>query len=82
MKNAIRTIATVALAFALVGCSPTSTKTSGEDKTIKVGATAVPHAEILNNVVKDVLAKRWLDIRSDRIYRLRYTKYSFGRRFS
>ena len=57
MKNAIRTIATVALAFALVGCSPTSTKTSGEDKTIKVGATAVPHAEILNNVVKDVLAK-------------------------
>ena len=57
MKNAIRTIATVALAFALVGCSPTSTKTSGEDKTIKVGATAVPHAEILNNAVKDVLAK-------------------------
>ena len=62
MKNAIRTIATVALAFALVGCSSTSTgststKTSSEDKTIKVGATAVPHAEILNNVVKDVLAK-------------------------
>lgn len=62
MKNAIRTIATAALAFALVGCSSTSTgststKTSGEDKTIKVGATAVPHAEILNNVVKDVLAK-------------------------
>lgn len=62
MKNAIRTIATAVLAFALVGCSSTSTgststKTSGEDKTIKVGATAVPHAEILNNVVKDVLAK-------------------------
>ena len=57
MKNAIRTIAKVALAFALVGCSSTSTKPSGEDKTIKVGATAVPHAEILNNVVKDVLAK-------------------------
>ncbi|MBO4458901.1 MAG: MetQ/NlpA family ABC transporter substrate-binding protein [Butyrivibrio sp.] len=28
-----------------------------EDKTITVGATPVPHAEILDNVVKDVLAK-------------------------
>lgn len=61
MKNAIRTIATAALAFALVGCSSTpttgSTTSTSTDKTIKVGATAVPHAEILNNVVKDVLAK-------------------------
>lgn len=60
MKNTIRTIAAATLAFALVGCSSTptgSTASSATDKTIRVGATAVPHAEILNNVVKDVLAE-------------------------
>lgn len=65
MKNAIRTIATAALALALVGCSSSTTSTkststansSSEDKVIRVGATSVPHAEILNNVVKDVLEK-------------------------
>lgn len=64
MKNAIRTIAAATLACALVGCSSTSTATtstgstsSSEDKVIRVGATAVPHAEILNDVVKDVLAE-------------------------
>lgn len=31
--------------------------TDSTDKKIRVGATAVPHAEILENVVKDVLAK-------------------------
>ncbi len=63
MKNAIRTIAAATLACTLVGCSSTSTATStgttssSEDKVIRVGATAVPHAEILNDVVKDVLAE-------------------------
>ena len=33
------------------------TQAADEDKTIRVGATPVPHAEILDNVVKDVLAK-------------------------
>lgn len=60
MKNtAIRTIATAALAIALAGCGTGSASTgtsSTGDKVIKVGATAVPHAEILNDVVKDVLA--------------------------
>lgn len=60
MKNtAIRTIATTALAIALAGCGAGSASTgtsSTGDKVIKVGATAVPHAEILNDVVKDVLA--------------------------
>ena len=60
MKNtAIRTIATAALAIALAGCGAGSASTgtsSTGDKVIKVGATAVPHAGILNDVVKDVLA--------------------------
>ncbi len=33
---------------------------AGDDKVIRVGATLVPHAEILNDIVKDVLAaKGW-----------------------
>lgn len=63
MKNTtIRTFATAALAIALAGCGSASTSASSssaagaEDKVITVGATAVPHAEILNDVVKDVLA--------------------------
>ncbi len=31
---------------------------AGDDKVIRVGATLVPHAEILNDIVKDVLAKK------------------------
>ncbi|AAK78962.1 D-methionine transport system substrate-binding protein [Clostridium acetobutylicum] len=44
---------------ALTGCSSsTSSSTSSNDKkTIVVGATAVPHAEILNNAVKPLLKK-------------------------
>lgn len=65
MKNTIRTIAAATLALALVGCSSASsaktstsaTSSNSEDKVIRVGATAVPHAEILNDVVKDVLEK-------------------------
>ena len=63
MKNTtLRTFATAALAIALAGCGSASTSASSssaagaEDKVITVGATAVPHAEILNDVVKDVLA--------------------------
>ncbi len=36
--------------------APAQTADSG-DKTIKVGATPVPHAEILDNIVKEVLAE-------------------------
>lgn len=70
MKNTIRKIAAGAIALTLVGCSASSTaetassagsssaaasSTSEEDKVIRVGATAVPHAEILNDVVAGVL---------------------------
>ncbi len=40
----------------LTGCGNAANSGSG-DKTIKVGATAVPHAEILDNIVKEVLAE-------------------------
>lgn len=61
-STTIRTFATAALAIALAGCgtSGVASSTGGsttEDKTITVGATAVPHAEILNDVVKGVLAE-------------------------
>lgn len=53
-----------ALAGALVisGCgssnsSDTTSTESAADKTITIGATATPHAEILNDVVKDILAE-------------------------
>ncbi len=41
---------------ALTGCGAGAAD-SAEDKTIKVGATPVPHAEILDNIVKEVLAE-------------------------
>lgn len=61
MKNTIKTLAAATLAATLVGCSASTTtstattSSSSEDKVIRVGATAVPHAEILNDVVADVL---------------------------
>ena len=42
---------------ALTGCGNAAATGSAGDKTIKVGATPVPHAEILNNIVKEVLAE-------------------------
>lgn len=59
MKKAIRTLAAAFLAATLAGCSGGSSASGApaEDKTITVGATPVPHAEILNDVLKDVLAK-------------------------
>ena len=56
-KNVLTSLvlaATLALG-ALTGCG--NAAGGSADKTIKVGATAVPHAEILDNVLKDVLAK-------------------------
>ncbi len=55
MKKLGKLLLAGAFAIALAGCGGTSS--SSEDKTITVGATAVPHAEILENVVKDVLAE-------------------------
>lgn len=52
MKRLLKLCLAGALAFALTGCVGSSDE---DDKKITVGATAVPHAEILNDVVKDVL---------------------------
>lgn len=61
MTNTIKKIAAATLSIALLaGCSASSTASSSSastDKVIKVGATSVPHAQILNEVVKDVLAE-------------------------
>ncbi len=61
MKKTIRTATAALLAFTLVGCSSSSTSSTAastsDDKVIRVGATEVPHAEILENVVADVLAE-------------------------
>ncbi len=63
MKKTIKALASFALVLGLAGCSASGTaastkgSASAEDKTIKVGATAVPHAEILNDVVKPALEK-------------------------
>lgn len=62
MKKTIRTIAAAALAVALTGCSSGSAaggnsgSAPAEDKHIAVGVNPVPHAEILENAVKQVLA--------------------------
>ncbi len=63
--KAIRSIAVSALALALVGCgsssaASTTTGTDSSDKVIRVGATEVPHAEILEGAVAAVLeAEGW-----------------------
>lgn len=62
MKKTIRTIAAAVLAVALTGCSSGSAaggnsgSAPAEDKHIAVGVNPVPHAEILENAVKQVLA--------------------------
>ncbi len=50
MKKIIAVILALALTLSLAACGP-----KADDKTIKVGATPAPHAEILE-VIKDVLA--------------------------
>ena len=52
MKKIIAIVLTLTLALALAACGGNST----DDKTIKVGATPAPHAEILE-VVKEILAE-------------------------
>ncbi len=72
MKKIIALIATLAIAMlALAGCggsssssgssASTSTAASSGSKVLKVGATAVPHAEILEQV-KPLLAKEGIDL--------------------
>lgn len=74
MKKLLTIIATLAFAvFALAGCGSSDTSSSSssdsssaaadssEQTTLKVGATAVPHAEILEQV-KPILAKEGIDL--------------------
>lgn len=57
MKKAIRTAAALIFAAGLAACSGGSASGTSADKKITVGVNPVPHAEILNNAVKDVLAQ-------------------------
>lgn len=58
-KKIIRTLAAAALAIGLAGCSSSASNSTAkaDDKTIEIGATEVPHAQILNDVVKDLVEK-------------------------
>lgn len=53
MKKLLKVLLASSFVFAVAGCS----STSEEDTTITVGATAVPHAAVLNDVVADILAE-------------------------
>lgn len=63
MAKFIRKAAAAVLALTLAGCSSSAAGSTGktdsksDDKVITIGATAVPHAEILDNVVKDLVKK-------------------------
>lgn len=63
MKKFLTTaLLTVSACLALVGCGSDKTEqTTGEQTTITVGATSVPHAEILNQVV-DNLAEQGITL--------------------
>ena len=56
MKKLIRIVIALLLVLTFTGCSGNQ-KDNTNDKVIKVGATLVPHAEILKNVVAATLAK-------------------------
>lgn len=59
MKKLLKGLLLLFVLIGLVACNNTSDNTQ-DDKTIKVGATLVPHAEILKNVVKPILeAEGW-----------------------
>lgn len=56
MKKFLTAILTLILVISLAGCGAKSADNSGDKKVIKVGATPVPHAEILKEV-KPILEK-------------------------
>ena len=71
MKKGIKLLLSAAFALSIVGCAGNS---SSDEKTIKVGATAIPHAEILNDVVKDELEKEGYTLEVTE-----FTDYEIGR---
>ncbi|PTQ51644.1 MAG: Methionine ABC transporter substrate-binding protein [Brockia lithotrophica] len=62
MKKHVLGIA-LAVAVLLFGASACGGGGTASSKTLTVGATAVPHAEILNDVVKPELAKEGIDLK-------------------
>jgi len=54
-KNVAKLLLGVLAVSLLAGCG---SKSAADDKVIKVGATAVPHAMVLNDVVKDIVAEK------------------------
>ena len=62
-KLLVALLALVSLAVVAAGCGGDKKADNGADKkvTLKVGATAVPHAEILNQI-KGTLAKEGVDL--------------------
>ncbi|MBG9786270.1 MetQ/NlpA family ABC transporter substrate-binding protein [Brevibacillus laterosporus] len=69
MKKIFSTLAIGVLALSLAACGAgnktdtnTATPQEGQPVTLKVGATAVPHAEILNEVVKPMLQKENINL--------------------
>ncbi len=66
--TAVAILASLVFAFALTGCgansnssdsSSSTTSSSTDSKTIKVGATPSPHAEILNQIKDDLASEGW-----------------------
>ena len=55
MKKLLTSLLVLFVLLGLVACTNNGNEKPNEDKTIKVGATLVPHAEILKNVVKPIL---------------------------
>ena len=51
MKKLWKSLAAVALTASLAGCGSSG---SGEDKTITIGASVTPHAEIIENIKPDL----------------------------
>ena len=64
MKKGLKLLLSAAFALSIAGCANGS---SNDDKTIKIGATAIPHAEILNDVVKDELEKEAMALYSENL---------------
>ena len=47
------------LAFGLAGCGDDNAPKSGDAKTLTVGASPVPHADILRKLFKNPISERW-----------------------
>ncbi len=67
-KKFVGTAAVSVLAISLAACGEKSSGSGSDDKTLVVGASNVPHAEILEHVKKEYEAKGYkLEIRSSKI---------------